>query len=232
VTKYLSNGLAAPRGAGPGGRLKRAYQEAPNRVGGGTGPWSGRMTGGRTGWGYNGAPRHSSMHHLLHAQKGWRTAWQPLHRQDRVPNRLNQFVAKNGEWFLQRCPLRDRGFNLQYYIDLERLFVNFQLRDFFRLRSVCKDWNRVASNREFLERSLKDRSIPNPYFFLEFGSGLNLLSVSANHRRRIFVPANGCSAFLPLLAPAQSCIWWDLMSQSYIISWKKENLTTQYSRLD
>lgn len=70
--------------------------------------------------------------------------------------------------------------NLQHYIDLERLFVNLQLRDFFRSRSVCKDWNRVASNREFLERSLKDRPIRNPYFFLEVGSGLNLLSVSAN----------------------------------------------------
>ena len=46
-------------------------------------------------------------------------------------------------------------------------YVKLPVREFFRYRSVCKEWYRLAGDREFLEESFKHRLIPEPYFFLE-----------------------------------------------------------------
>lgn len=118
--------------------------------------------------------------HLLHAQKGWRTAWQPLHRQGRVPNRANQFVAKNGEWFLQRCPLRGRGFQSDHLGGGEE--------DTQTDRSMSL-WSLFMAGT----RSECSPAYPEEVFLCLQAGGL---------------------PFLPLPTPAQSCIWWDLMSQS------------------
>ena len=52
---------------------------------------------------------------------------------------------------------------LQRYIDLKEIFGKLPMWEFFQLRLVCKDWNRLASDRTFLAESFRD-PIPKPYF--------------------------------------------------------------------
>lgn len=52
---------------------------------------------------------------------------------------------------------------LHHYIDLKEVFAKLPLREFFQLRLVCKEWNRLASDQKFLEESFKN-PIPKPYF--------------------------------------------------------------------
>ncbi|KAG0606701.1 hypothetical protein M758_9G161300 [Ceratodon purpureus] len=52
---------------------------------------------------------------------------------------------------------------LQRYIDLKEVLAKLPLQEFFQLRLVCKEWNRLASDRKFLEESFRN-PIPKPYF--------------------------------------------------------------------
>lgn len=52
---------------------------------------------------------------------------------------------------------------LQNYIDLKHIFAKLPLREFFQQRLVCKEWNRAAVDRGFLESSFT-RPLPKPYF--------------------------------------------------------------------
>jgi hypothetical protein len=52
----VTKGLATPAGAGPGAVPERLQLDAPNRVGNLTGPCSGYVFWGRTGWACNGCP--------------------------------------------------------------------------------------------------------------------------------------------------------------------------------
>lgn len=56
---------------------------------------------------------------------------------------------------------------LQHYIGLERVYTKLPLREFFQLRLVCKEWNRLAGDSKFLEESFKDHPIPEPFFCLQ-----------------------------------------------------------------
>lgn len=58
--------------------------------------------------------------------------------------------------------------NLQQHMGLEKVQVRLPLTEFFRNRLVCKEWNRLAADREFLEESFRYRplAIPEPYFLL------------------------------------------------------------------
>jgi hypothetical protein len=75
--------------------------------------------------------------------------------------------------------------NLQHYVSLEwLLYVKLPIREFFQNRLVCKEWNRLAGDREFLEESSKHRyAIPEPFFFLEswIGSGHKFLLLGRDH---------------------------------------------------
>lgn len=52
--------------------------------------------------------------------------------------------------------------DLRHHIDMPNVvYAKLPFREFFRLRNVCKEWNRVASER----RGFKDL-IPKPYFIL------------------------------------------------------------------
>jgi hypothetical protein len=55
---------------------------------------------------------------------------------------------------------------LQNYVDLSMIYGKLPIEDFFRLRTVCKEWNRLASDQPFLEETFKD-PIPPPYFLIE-----------------------------------------------------------------
>ncbi|KAG0611764.1 hypothetical protein M758_7G163100 [Ceratodon purpureus] len=52
---------------------------------------------------------------------------------------------------------------LQYHIDMKMIFAKLPFREFFQMRLVCKEWNRLASDRGSLEESFRD-PIPKPYF--------------------------------------------------------------------
>lgn len=52
---------------------------------------------------------------------------------------------------------------LQNHIDLAMVYVKLPIGDFFRLRGVCKEWDRLASDRAFLEETFKE-PIAKPYF--------------------------------------------------------------------
>ena len=76
--------------------------------------------------------------------------------------------------------------NLQQHMGLEKVYVRLPLTEFFRNRLVCKEWNRLAADREFLEESFKDRppAIPEPYFLLRcYGvwGRYKLLSMARDH---------------------------------------------------
>jgi hypothetical protein len=65
---------------------------------------------------------------------------------------------------------------LQRYVDLKEVFAKLPLREFFQLRLVCKEWNRLASDQQFLEESFK-RPIPKPYFVVNaYSSGRRKLT--------------------------------------------------------
>lgn len=53
---------------------------------------------------------------------------------------------------------------LQNYIGLETIYGKLPFREFFQLRLVCKNWNRLAGDREFLEANFGGYVIPKPYF--------------------------------------------------------------------
>lgn len=53
--------------------------------------------------------------------------------------------------------------DLQHHIGLEDVYLKLPLREFFRLREVCKDWNRLARQR----RCLTD-AILKPYFVIAY----------------------------------------------------------------
>ncbi|KAG0604000.1 hypothetical protein M758_10G136400 [Ceratodon purpureus] len=77
---------------------------------------------------------------------------------------------------------------LQYHINLATtVYVKLPIGDFFRLRLVCKEWNRLASDRGFLEEIFRD-PIPEPYFVVgnpsfECGFSWNIFNV-ANQRMK------------------------------------------------
>ena len=75
--------------------------------------------------------------------------------------------------------------NLQHHVSLEwLLYVKLPIREFFQNRLVCKEWNRLAGDREFLEESSKHRCpIPEPFFFLEswLGSEYTFLLLARDH---------------------------------------------------
>ncbi|KAG0557737.1 hypothetical protein M758_11G149200 [Ceratodon purpureus] len=57
--------------------------------------------------------------------------------------------------------------SLQRYIGLEKVYTKLPFREFFQLRLVCKEWNRLAGDRAFLEETYKDFILPEPYFVLD-----------------------------------------------------------------
>lgn len=59
---------------------------------------------------------------------------------------------------------------LQFYMNLEKVFAKLPLREFFQLRRVCKDWNRVASDEKFLLENAGP-PIPKPYFCVAHPEG-------------------------------------------------------------
>lgn len=75
--------------------------------------------------------------------------------------------------------------DLQHHVSLEwLLYVKLPIREFFQNRLVCKEWNRLAGDREFLEESSKHRCpIPEPFFFLEswVGSEHKFLLLGRDH---------------------------------------------------
>jgi hypothetical protein len=72
--------------------------------------------------------------------------------------------------------------DLQHRIDMRNVYERLPFREFFQLRSVCKDWNRLASER----RCFKDL-IPKPYFVLnpsgidEQLNGILTYNISSGH---------------------------------------------------
>jgi hypothetical protein len=56
--------------------------------------------------------------------------------------------------------------DLQYYRPLESMiFAKLPLREFFQLRCVCREWNRLADDRKFLKEA-NPTPIQKPYFHL------------------------------------------------------------------
>ncbi|KAG0569627.1 hypothetical protein KC19_6G103400 [Ceratodon purpureus] len=55
--------------------------------------------------------------------------------------------------------------NLQCEIPLDLIFAKLPLREFFQLRVVCREWNRLASDREFLVAA-NPKPIQKLYFHL------------------------------------------------------------------
>ncbi|KAG0626615.1 hypothetical protein M758_2G138300 [Ceratodon purpureus] len=55
--------------------------------------------------------------------------------------------------------------NWQYGIPLDLIFAKLPLREFFQLRLVCREWNRLAGDREFLVAA-NPKPIQKPYFHL------------------------------------------------------------------
>jgi hypothetical protein len=55
---------------------------------------------------------------------------------------------------------------LQRPIDLAMVYAKLPIGDFFRLRLVCKEWSRLASDRGFLEDVFRE-PIPKPYFVVK-----------------------------------------------------------------
>lgn len=48
---------------------------------------------------------------------------------------------------------------LKQYIGLDKVYAKLPPRKFFQLRLVCKDWNRLASDRQFLQNTFNDADI-------------------------------------------------------------------------
>jgi hypothetical protein len=75
---------------------------------------------------------------------------------------------------------------LPNHIDLKQIFAKLPLREFFQLRLVCKEWNRAAVDRGFLESSFT-RPLAKPYFVVAGGSWsqelVGLLSYDAVRKR-------------------------------------------------
>jgi hypothetical protein len=47
--------------------------------------------------------------------------------------------------------------NLKYYVDLqEMVYAKLPVREFFRLRLVCKEWNALACDPQFLRHAFTD----------------------------------------------------------------------------
>lgn len=60
---------------------------------------------------------------------------------------------------------------LQHFIDMEKkIFSKLPFREFFQARAVCKEWNRLASDPEFLRENAKP-VIRKPYFCLKHPRG-------------------------------------------------------------
>lgn len=68
--------------------------------------------------------------------------------------------------------------DLRHHIDMPNVvYAKLPFREFFRLRNVCKEWNRVASER----RGFKDL-IPKPYFILdEQLNGILSYNIASEH---------------------------------------------------
>lgn len=92
-------------------------------------------------------------------------------------------MARNGE---SRSMGPKLWGTLQSYLDLKNIYVRLPIEDFFRLRLVCKEWNRLASDREFLESTFTT-PIAKPYFLVIAASWIEklhgLLSFDASSRR-------------------------------------------------
>lgn len=57
--------------------------------------------------------------------------------------------------------------NLQRHIGLENIYAKLPFRQFFQLRLVCKEWDRLASDAVFLNSTYKNFLLPEPYFVLD-----------------------------------------------------------------
>lgn len=72
--------------------------------------------------------------------------------------------------------------DLRLHIDMQNAYAKLPFGEFFRLRNVCKDWNRLACER----RCFKDL-IPKPYFILnpsgidEQLNGILSYNISSDH---------------------------------------------------
>ncbi|KAG0608706.1 hypothetical protein M758_8G126000 [Ceratodon purpureus] len=83
---------------------------------------------------------------------------------------------------------------LQNHLDLKSIYAKLPLGEFFQLRLVCKEWNQLASDREFLQTSF-----PTPLarpFFLVSGQHVDrtlnrLLYFDASTRRWNSTPSPG-----------------------------------------
>ena len=52
--------------------------------------------------------------------------------------------------------------DLRHHISLESVYMKLPMREFYLYRSVCKEWNRLAGDREFLEERDNYILIPKP----------------------------------------------------------------------
>ena len=68
--------------------------------------------------------------------------------------------------------------DLQRHIDLALIFAKLPLHHFFRLRLVCKHWNRLAADAKFLDQTFA-APIPKPYFVVDIHVGHRLLNYDA-----------------------------------------------------
>lgn len=57
--------------------------------------------------------------------------------------------------------------NLRYHIDVARVYKKLPVKEFFQCCVVCKEWNRLAGDIEFLESTFRDQCVCKPFFFLE-----------------------------------------------------------------
>jgi hypothetical protein len=83
---------------------------------------------------------------------------------------------------------------LHRYIDLTCIFAKLPLHHFFRLRQVCKEWNRLASNPKFLHNTFTT-PIPKPYFVVDsHRTGHRLLAHDAGAWTWTRLPRVKCEA--------------------------------------
>ncbi|KAG0562866.1 hypothetical protein KC19_9G177700 [Ceratodon purpureus] len=68
------------------------------------------------------------------------------------------------------------------HIDMSLIYAKLPMEEFFRLRQVCKEWNRLAADRVFLEESFRD-PVPRPYFAVDSAKmGHRLLARNATSK--------------------------------------------------
>jgi hypothetical protein len=69
-------------------------------------------------------------------------------------------MAAEGSHMSNNSNMLDPEGDLQHHISLESVYAKLPMREFYLYRSVCKEWNRLAGDREFLEERDKHLLIP------------------------------------------------------------------------